>query len=384
MRSWERREGLPRSSLWALDPRRYNEPVKTADVIVVGAGVIGLAIARELRKRRFSVLVLERGEPGHEASWAAAGMLVGDGQENPPALREIASASASLYPEFVLEIEDESQTQVDLRSEGTLLFLPDQSTPVQGSSKWLTPAELAEIEPDIARPRQPVLRIEERSVDPRALTATLVKACLHRGVEIASGEQVTAINVCDSHVSGVSTRKTVYSADTVVNCAGAWSGQFPPENFPTRPVKGQMLAVVARRELLRHVLRSAEVYVVPRSDGRFLIGATIEEAGFDKRIVPETIRQMYSEAIKLVPALAEARILEDWAGLRPGTPDALPILGRTQTDGYFVATGHYRDGILLTPITAQIMAQVIMGESPSIDLRAFSPERFVQRDLRAG
>jgi glycine oxidase len=311
-------------------------------------------------------------------------MLVGDGQENPPALREIAAASASLYPEFVLEIEDESQTRVDLRSEGTILFLSNETTPGQGSSKWLTPAELAEIEPGIARPREPVLRIEERSVDPRALTATLLKACHHRGVEISSGEQVTAINVCHNQVSGVSTRKTVYSACTVVNCAGAWSGQFPPQNFPTRPVKGQMLAVVGRRELLRHVLRSAEVYVVPRSDGRVLIGATIEEAGFDKRIVPETIRRMYSAAVKVVPALAEARILEDWAGLRPGTPDALPILGGTQTDGYYAATGHYRDGILLTPITAQIMAQVITGEPPSVDLSAFSPERFLQRNVRAG
>jgi glycine oxidase len=144
-----------------------------------------------------------------------------------------------------------------------------------------------------------------------------------------------------------------------------------------------MLAVVSRRPILRHVVRSPEVYIVPRSDGRIPIGASIEEAGYDKRVVPDTIQRMHREAIKLMPALTEARILENWAGLRPGTPDNLPILGSTQTPGYFVATGHYRDGILLTPITAQLMVQVITGESPCLDLRSFSAERFLQRDVRA-
>ena len=144
-----------------------------------------------------------------------------------------------------------------------------------------------------------------------------------------------------------------------------------------------MLAVVSREPILRHVVRSPEVYIVPRSDGRILIGASIEDAGYDKRVVPDTIQRMHREAIKLIPALTEARILEDWAGLRPGTPDNLPILGSAQTPGYFVATGHYRDGILLAPITAQLMAQVITGESPSLDLRSFSAQRFLQSDVRA-
>jgi glycine oxidase len=357
--------------------------VKTWDVIVVGAGVIGLAIARELSKRRLSVLVLERGEPGREASHAAAGMLVGDGEENPEQMRALASASARAYPEFVHEIEDESHSKVDLRSDGTIILLSREEAATHSSTKLLTAAELAELEPEVAGPERQAVRIEERSVDPRALTAALLKACLHRGAEVASGEQVTSINLIDSRVSGVTTQKTAYPANCVVNCAGAWSGQFPPYTFPTRPIKGQMLAVVRRQPILRHVVRSPEVYIVPRSDGRILIGASIEEAGYDKRVVPDTIQRMHREAIKLIPALAEARILEDWAGLRPGTPDNLPILGSTQTPGYFVATGHYRDGILLTPITAQVMAQVITGESPYLDLRSFSAQRFLQRDARA-
>ena len=349
--------------------------MRTWDVIVVGAGIIGLATARELRKRGFSVLVLERGEPGREASHAAAGMLVGNGQENPPALQPLASASALMYPEFVHEIEDESGNKIDLRSEGTIL-ISSEKTGAVGSSETLTSGELEQQEPELAKDLCSVFRIEERSVDPRALTAALLKACLHRGVAVASGEQVTSVNLSDARVSGLTTQKTKYAATLVVNCAGAWSGHFPPYKFPTRPIKGQMLAVVSKRNLVRHVLRSPDVYIVPRSDGRILIGASVEDVGYDKRVVPETIHRMHRAAIKLVPALADARMLEDWAGLRPGTPDGLPILGSTQTPGYYVATGHYRDGILLTPITAIIMGQIIAEEIPALDLRAFAAERF--------
>jgi glycine oxidase len=349
--------------------------VKTWEVIVIGAGVIGLATAWELRKRGLSVLVVERGEPGREASHAAAGMLVGNGQENPQALQPLVTTSARMYPEFVHAIEDESGTQVDLRSEGTLLIGYTSDPP--SSSETLSPADLDRIEPELARAPASAARIEERSVDPRALTAALLKACLHRGVDVSSGEDVTSVNLSDARVSGVTTLKTNYPAPMVVNCAGAWSGQFPPYRFPTRPVKGQMLAVVSRRMLVQHVLRSPDVYIVPRTNRRILIGASVEDAGYDKSVVPDTIHRMHRAAIKLVPALAEARMLEDWAGLRPGTPDGLPILGPTPTPGYYVATGHYRDGILLTPITATIMGQIITGEPPLLDLVSFLPERFL-------
>ena len=138
-----------------------------------------------------------------------------------------------------------------------------------------------------------------------------------------------------------------------------------------------MLSVAGTpRDLLRHVVRAPEIYLVPRSDGRILVGATIEEAGYDKRTDVDAIQRMHRAAIDLVPALANARILESWAGLRPGSADNLPILGATRTPGYFVATGHFRDGILLTPITAQVMAQVITGAKAEYDLSAFSPQRF--------
>lgn len=351
--------------------------MKTWDVIIAGGGIIGLSLSIALRKRGAKVLVVERGEPGREASHAAAGMLVDCPLETPPALQALALASARMYPEFVHEMQDESGVNVDLRDAGTLLFPPPEEVHEQTSlgAKNPLPAPLAEIEPALADPKRRAFYLKERSVDPRALTAAALKAAKHRQVDISSGTAVTAALVADGRIVGVSTDKTSYAAPVVVNCAGAWAGHFPPHRFRTRPVKGQMLAVVGA-PVLRHVVRAPEVYLVPRSDGRILIGATVEEAGYDKRTVPETIHRMHQAAIQLIPALGKGRVLEAWAGLRPGTPDNLPILGATATPGYFVAAGHFRDGILLAPVTALLMAQVVTGEKPEYDISAFSAARF--------
>jgi glycine oxidase len=355
--------------------------VKTWDVIVIGAGIIGLGVARELRKRGASVLVVERGEPGREASHAAGGMLANCGDEIPSALQPLASASAELYPEFVHELEDESDVHVDLRSHGSLLIpSPGHSVPdLPGSS----PADLHELEPALAAKGRTALLLKERSVCPRALTEAALKAAKHRGVDMSSGTTVRSVDVCDGHASGVTTDKTSYLAAKVVNCAGAWAGQVPPYVMPTRPIKGQMVCfVMPSRELLKHVVRAPDIYLIPRSDGRLLAGATVEDVGFDKRTVPETIQGLRRAALALLPALVNARVLEDWAGLRPGTPDNLPILGPTPIPGYFVATGHFRDGILLAPATARVMAQVMAGRTPECDLTAFSAERFGELSFR--
>ncbi len=353
--------------------------MKRWDVIIVGGGIIGLSLSIGLRKRGATVLVVERGEPGREASHAAAGMLADSPLEIHPALQPMASASARMYPEFVHELQDESGMMVDLRDQGTIFFAtPEQFQERPGlTGDCPLPLPLAELEPALGQVDLPGFYLKERSVDPRALTAAAVKAARHRGVDLASGTAVTEVRVANGRVIGVGTDKTTYLAPVVVNCAGAWAGQVPPDRFPTRPVKGQMLSLVgASRELLRHVIRAPEIYLVPRSDGRVLVGATVEEAGYDKRTDAETIQRMRQAAIRLVPALAQARMLEAWAGLRPGSPDNLPILGATRTAGYFVATGHFRDGILLTPVTAQVMARLAAGEDPGYDVSPFSPERF--------
>lgn len=362
--------------------------MKSWDVIIVGGGIIGLSLAISLRKQGQRVLIVERGEPGREASYAAAGMLVGSGDETPAALVPLAEESARMYPEFVHELEDESGLKVDLRDQGTILTAPEGHFPA--SAEPVSEEELRSLEPALARPsaqggrgRPPLHRdggrsaayLRERSVDPRALVSAAVKAARHREVDISSGTEVKALLAEGEQVTGVQTDKTSYAAGVVVNCAGAWAGSIGPYRFPTHPVKGQMLAVVGTHAL-KHVVRSEAVYLVPRSDGRLVIGTTLENAGYNKQTDVNTIQRLFQAAVELLPGLANTREHDAWAGLRPGTPDELPILGETATRGYFVASGHYRDGILLAPVTAQVMCDVILGKPVSHDLRPFSPARF--------
>lgn len=359
-------------------------------MVIIGAGIIGLSLAISLRKQGLRVLVVERGEPGREASSAAAGMLVGSGTDLPAALQPLAAESARMYPEFAHELEDESGLKVDLREQGTVLISPTGDFPA--GAETLSTEKLRKLEPELAqfessasgsggRGRPPLQNqyraayLPERSVDPRALIAAAAKAARHRGVDISSGIEVHALLISGHRVSGVQTEKTSYSAGIVVNCAGAWAGCIAPQKFPVHPVKGQMVAVVGGPEL-KHVVRADEVYLVPRSDGRIVIGSTLEDAGYNKQTNVDTIQRLLRAAHELVPSLANAKVHDDWAGLRPGTPDHLPLLGRTSIPGYFVASGHYRDGILLAPITAQVMTELILGKPSAFDLSSFSSARF--------
>jgi glycine oxidase len=349
--------------------------VKSWDVIIIGGGIIGLSLSISLRKRGAKVLVVERGEPGREASHAAGGMLVDCTAETPAALQPLATASARMYPEFAYEIQLESGVNVDLREQGAIVFPPADH--LEERTAGLLPVPLDELEPALAKTDRAAFFLKERSVDPRGLTAAAWKTAKNRGVDFSSGDPATSVNVFHGRVTGVTTAKTAFAAPKVVNCAGAWAGQIAPHPFPTRPVKGQMLCLAASsRTLLKHVVRSPEIYLIPRSDGRILVGTTVEDAGFDKRTDPATIQRFHRLAVAMVPELHSAKILQDWAGLRPGTPDALPILGATSTPGYYIAAGHFRDGILLAPITAHVMAKLITGGDPECDLAAFSAQRF--------
>lgn len=347
---------------------------------MIGAGIIGLAVALELRKRGLRVLVLEKGESAREASWAAGGMLADCPLEMPPALADFAAASARMYPEFVRELEEESGLKIDLRGVGTLFFASEEHRGM--AAAYPLPAQVRELEPELRVPAHaPVcLYLKERCVDPRELLDAATAAAKKRGVDFEFGQPVVAVEIADSKAAGVRTNKKTHAASIVVNCAGAWAGEITLVGFPAHPVKGQMLSVaMADENLLRHVVRTPDVYLIPRSDGRLVIGATSEEAGFDKQLVPETIEKQRRAAVEVMPALANAPVLETWAGLRPGTPDKLPILGATPIAGYFVATGHYRDGILLAPATGRVMGQVVAGEQPEFALAAFAAERFTRR-----
>ncbi|MCU1287279.1 MAG: Glycine oxidase [Acidobacteriales bacterium] len=356
--------------------------MKSYDAIIIGGGIIGVSLALELRHSGMTVLIVERGEPGREASHAGAGMLAALDPETPAFLKQVCIASAKLYPEFVAEMEAESGLKIDFRRDGTI-YLAER--PIASLGKLLTATELKILEPELES--NSAYLLEEDSVEPRDLMAAALEAAKHRGVDIVRGSPVAELLIDGTRVAGVVTARKQYSAPVVVNCAGAWAADVPGFTIPSRPVKGQLFSVVfphePGRQLLRHVVRAESVYIVPRSNGRILIGATVEEAGFDKRVQPDTIQRMHQAAANIVPQLGEARIHEVWAGLRPGTPDDLPIMGATSLEGYFVSTGHYRNGILLAPISALLMSQLIRGDNPHVDLSEFSPLRFAAKEIRS-
>ena len=356
--------------------------VKTWDVVIIGGGIIGLSLAWRLRQSGANVLVVEKGEPAREATHAAAGMIAHCEPGNPPELAGMIAASARLYPEFVAELRAQAFESPDLRADGAIAFFDNQEQPVCEAARALDDDALTQLEPLIAQRGRAYL-LPECSVDARKLGTVLDKAARTMGVDLASGAAVTEVAVLGGRTAGARTAKSFYAASTVVNCAGAWASQIKPFAVPTRPVKGQVVCLVpaanahAAGPLIRHVVRAPEVYIVPRTDGRLLLGSTMEEAGFDKRVDPDTVQRLHQAAVQVVPEIAQMRIHEAWAGLRPGSPDDLPILGATSLPGYYVATGHYRDGILLAPVTALVMTQLLTGRKPDFDLKPFSPQRFV-------
>lgn len=336
-------------------------------MIIAGAGVAGVLTALELRERQVNVLVLERGEPGREASTAAAGMLAATDPQTPPALRGMALKSARIYPDFVEKLERSTGIELDFRRQGTIV-LGEEAAP--GSYQQLSPEHLQRIEPALQAHGRPAFLVAEDTVDPVPLMQAGLRAAELAGIEIRTNVAVQQMRWKGNQVE-VTTDTGVLSAHSAVNCMGSWSGA------PVRPRKGQMLYLGSTRPgVLKHVVRAPEVYIVPRSSGKVLVGTTVEDVGFDKSVRKETIQALHDAAGRYVPELATARVVEMWAGLRPGSPDDLPLLGPTGQRNVFLASGLFRNGILLAPVAARIIADLVMGKQPEIDITAFSPARF--------
>jgi len=360
---------------------------KQYDVIVIGGGIIGLALAWQLSRSSANVLLIEKREPGQEASHAGGGMIADLDPVLPAELLELAHRSAKLYPTFVSELVAETQRPIDLRDAGVIAF-EEHAIPQSDGIRAISADEVLRLEPKLTLPPDPAYTMQERAIDPRDLVSALLLAVRQSGIDIASGESVVKIISEHGHTVGVATDRASHSAPRVVNCAGAWASQIAGEKLPTMPVKGHMVALAFPEELamapeareeqriLRHVLRSRWCYIIPRSNGRYVVGSTVEPAGFDKSLNSYRVKRLQDSAARLIPQFAEAKIAEAWTGLRPGTPDNLPLLGETHTSGYFAATGHYRDGILLTPVTAEVMCSLILEGKAPLSLDRFSPRRF--------
>ena len=334
------------------------------DFVIAGAGIIGLSLALELNRQGASVTVLEAGNATRQTSSAAAGMLAVDDLANPPELYPLAQLSASLYPDFLDRITELGGQRVAFQTSSTLEA--DSTNPLPDPH---------EVVPELAAHHPPLRLLAEHSVDPRQLAPALIAAVRATSIELREQTSLTRISANADSVS-IQTSGESLTTSFLVDCMGSWSPA------PVAPRKGQMLAVrMPARFDLDAVVRTHDVYIVPRTEGDnaglAIIGATIESAGFDLTVHPKDILGLNARAVALLPGLARAEFVESWSGLRPATRDGLPILGAVpRQPRYLLATGHFRNGILLAPATAHVMAQLLLGKTLAVDLERFSPARF--------
>ncbi len=363
------------------------------DVVVIGAGVQGCAVALRLAQAGKDVLVLERGIPGAEASSAAGGILSpGVEAVEPGPFLDLCRASVDRYAALARELEASTGMQVGYRGGGTLeVALDDDHAQLLAAraerlEKHRVPVEVLDdaaaraLEPGLSPQVRGALYFrDEASIDSPLLARALYLAAHGAGARFRTG-QVHRIVHEGGRAVAVEHDAGRLDADAVVLAAGAWSALVEGSGLrrgAVRPVRGQIVLLDTRPRLLSRVVFSDKGYVVPRADGRVLCGSTMEEVGFEKAVTAGGLRSVLSLAIEIAPQLAGAPILDTWSNFRPSSPDGWPILGASAVPGLFYATGHTRNGVMLTPITADAVSAVILGAPPPIDLSPFSVERLV-------
>jgi glycine oxidase len=350
------------------------------DLCIAGAGIIGLSLALELHHRGYRVTVFDQGDPLAESSSAAAGMLAAYDPDNPSQLLPLATLSLSLYPNYLDRIHSLSGIRVPFQTHTTLQSVPTRTA---ATSSELTVKDLSHLFPALVPRKHRFILLDEHSLDPRQLASALLAAIHATTIDLQPHTPILSTRPVGNAVEITTPIGTMQTAQ-FVNCAGAWAAASSHQpSIPVTPKKGQMFSVVLPPSLAMHfVVRTPDIYVVPRttgpSAGCAIVGATVEDIGFDKIVHPADIDHLRSLAITLLPSLASTQQLEAWCGLRPATADGLPVLGTLPgRPNHFIATGHYRNGILLAPATAKVMAQLILGETSSTELSSFSPNRFL-------
>lgn len=366
-----------------------------SEIVILGAGIIGAAIARELLRRRVPVTLLEKAVPGAESSSAAAGMLApqleAHGPDDPATV--LGLYSRNLYRAFTTELEADSGVPVGHHQDGGLYLARTEAELEAKAARlgWQRDLGLRfeRLDPKALHERAPGLRPEtpgglyfpdEGQVDPRALMRALAVANQNAGAKLRTGQVVKELVIQGGKVVGIELAgHGRLIADRVIVAAGAWSGQVlgvPAHGI--EPVRGQMLCIQDEPGAWPFVMTSAG-YLVPRRDGRVLVGSTAERVGFEKAVTTTGLKKLLDAALEWVPRLADRPVLETWAGLRPGTPDGAPLLGPTPIEGLYLASGHFRNGILQAPATAKLMADLVTGRAPALDLGPYRPDRFLSR-----
>ncbi|HEY1252876.1 MAG TPA: glycine oxidase ThiO [Thermoanaerobaculia bacterium] len=369
------------------------------DTVIVGGGLIGCALAAELAARGQRVTVLERGEPGGEASAAAAGMLSPQAEARQDSeFFALSLESRGLYPAWAAALLEETGLDVGYRRYGLLRCVFDAAgAALFDSYLWQrraglsveerTAAALAgELDGRLSRDvRGAVFFPDEAAVDPPVLSRAAWLSAQRRGVRVRAGVCARRFRIQQGVCVGVETDAGDFTAAATVDCAGAWAAFDPsgPVPIPVHPVRGQMVRLRVEGPPLRTMVCSDEVYCVPRPDGTVVVGSTVELVGFRKAVTAEAIERLIAGAVALVPELKSAQFVSAWSGLRPGTPDGFPVLGESGVPGLALATGHFRNGILLAPITAMVMADQLT-EGRTRDLSAFSIARFSESATPAG
>ncbi|MCE2415343.1 glycine oxidase ThiO [Candidatus Poribacteria bacterium] len=378
--------------------------MKNKKILIIGGGVIGLGIGWQLAKSGASVTIYEQAETGRAASWAAAGMLapLAEAHTEEPELLKLGCQSLALYPQWVQELEADAEMSIGYRVDGTLIvgLEPDDTHQLRhlyGSQQdlgleveWLAGREAREIEPALSPRVTAAIRCEsDHQVDNRLMVKALKRGYQRYGGVVCENRAIESIYIENGIAAGVKTRDgEKQNGDAIVLSAGCESAQIQglPDAIrpPVRPVKGQMLALQMEAGItVNNVIRTVRaryptsVYLVPRTDGRLIIGATSEEMGFDTRLTAGGVFELLRGAWEAVPGIYELPLLETWTGLRPGSRDNAPILGETPIENLIYATGHYRNGILLTPITAYEIAKLILTGETSESIVPFRLDRFL-------
>jgi glycine oxidase len=358
-------------------------------VVIIGAGVAGLSVGWRLQQAGARVTVLERAQIGRGATWASAGMIaataeLGDGES---AEAQLAARSATLWPEFAREVEEASDVDIGFRRDGTLMVARSDEEAARlrarGSDvlRFLSREEARDLEPLLAADIYgALLDPMEAQVDNRSLGPALAIAFQRAGGVLQINEAVIRFEIENGRVLGVRTPFRVYGADAFVLAAGAWSSRvegLPPEAVPpVIPVKGEMIALWPGREALSsHMIWGNDVYMLARH-GRLLVGATVTREGFDTATTGTAARWLFDRAIALLPTAKDWELVEHWAGLRPGSPDDLPLIGRSAMDGLFIASGQFRNGILFAPAIAEVMQAILLDKTLPEFVRPFDPRRF--------